>query len=46
MRVLGQPVDLGAITCDNFIVGAVTDHLTPWKACYRTTQLLGSQNIE
>jgi polyhydroxyalkanoate synthase len=24
-----------------FVTGAVTDHLTPWKGCYRTTQLLG-----
>jgi polyhydroxyalkanoate synthase subunit PhaC len=24
-----------------FVTGAVADHLTPWKGCYRTTQLLG-----
>ena len=24
-----------------FVTGAVTDHLTPWKGCYQTTQLLG-----
>jgi polyhydroxyalkanoate synthase len=24
-----------------FVTGAVSDHLTPWKGCYRTTQLLG-----
>ena len=26
-----------------FVTGAVTDHLTPWKGCYRTTQLLGGE---
>ena len=42
--VLGTPVDLGAITCDTFVVAARTDHLTDWKACYATTQLLGGSS--
>jgi polyhydroxyalkanoate synthase len=42
--VLGTPVDLGRIQCDSFVVGARTDHLTEWKACYATTQLLGGQS--
>lgn len=40
----GQPIDLGKIACDNFIVGAVTDHLTPWKACYQSCGYLGGQS--
>lgn len=36
-----QPVDLAAIACDNFIVGAVTDHITPWHACYKSSGFLG-----
>ena len=40
MTVLGTPVDLSAITVPVFATGAMTDHLTPWKGCYRTTQLL------
>jgi polyhydroxyalkanoate synthase len=39
--VLGTPVDVGRIHVPTFVTGAVTDHLTPWKGCYRTTQLLG-----
>jgi len=41
VNVLGTPVDLSKVECDNFVVGARTDHLTGWKACYSTTQLLG-----
>src|SRR2546429_9755286 len=41
MTILDTPVDLSAITVPAFATGAVTDHLTPWKGCYRTTQLLG-----
>ncbi|NEK57007.1 alpha/beta fold hydrolase [Geodermatophilus sabuli] len=37
--VLGSPVDLGSITVPTFVTGAVTDHITPWTGCYRTTQL-------
>ena len=40
-RALGEGVDLGALTCDAFVVGAVTDHLTPWKACYLARNHLG-----
>ncbi len=40
-ETMGEPVDLGAIKCDAFIVGAVTDHLTPWKACYLAKNYLG-----
>ncbi|MEO6093238.1 MAG: alpha/beta fold hydrolase [Novosphingobium sp.] len=40
-KALDTPIDLGSITCDSFIVGAQTDHLTPWKACYESCGLLG-----
>ena len=41
LKVLGEPVDLKQIKVETLVTGALTDHLTPWKACYRTTQLLG-----
>jgi len=41
---LGEAVDLTRISCDNFIVGAVTDHLTPWKGCFLSTGYLGGQS--
>jgi len=41
LTCLGTPVDLGTITLPTYVTGGVTDHLTPWTSCYRTTQLLG-----
>jgi polyhydroxyalkanoate synthase subunit PhaC len=41
LSVLGTPLNLRNITVPTFVTGAVTDHLTPWKGCYETTQLLG-----
>ncbi|MEM8635492.1 MAG: alpha/beta fold hydrolase, partial [Pseudomonadota bacterium] len=45
VEIAGHVADLTKVNCDAFIVAGVTDHITPWKACYRTTQLLGSEDI-
>lgn len=45
-KLAGHTVDTTAFTSDLFILAGVTDHITPWKACYRSTQLVGSKNIE
>ena len=36
MTSLGTPVDLGRITVPTFVSGAIADHLTSWKNCYRS----------
>jgi polyhydroxyalkanoate synthase subunit PhaC len=40
LNVLGAQVDLGRIQLDTYVTGATSDHLTPWRGCYRTTQLI------
>lgn len=37
-------LDLANVDHDSFIVAGVTDHITPWRACFRTTKLLGGNN--
>jgi polyhydroxyalkanoate synthase len=44
LTVLGTGVDLSKVTIDTYVTGATTDHLTPWKGCYQTTQLLGGRS--
>jgi polyhydroxyalkanoate synthase len=41
--MLGTPVDLSRVTVDSYVTAGVADHLCPWQACYRTTQLLGGE---
>lgn len=41
LTVLGVPIDLKNVKIESLITGALSDHLTPWKACYRSTQILG-----
>jgi len=43
-KVLGIPVDLSAVDVDSYVVAGISDHLTPWQNCYRSTQLLGGDS--
>ena len=45
-EVAGHMLDMSKVKSDAFIVAGLTDHITPWKACYRTAGLLGSDNVE
>ena len=42
--MLGTPVDLSTVTVDSYVTAGIADHLCPWQACYRTTQLLGGDS--
>jgi len=41
LEIKGVPIDLARVTLPAFITGGTTDHITPWQACYRSTQILG-----
>jgi poly[(R)-3-hydroxyalkanoate] polymerase subunit PhaC len=41
VTVLGTPIDLAKVDCDSFHAAGYTDHITPWRACYSSAQLLG-----
>ena len=43
LTVLGVPIDISTVGIDTFATGALTDHLTPWKVCYRSAQLFGGK---
>src|SRR5262245_40449691 len=45
LEVLGTKIDLGRVVADVYAVGALTDHITPWDACYRTPQLFGGDKV-
>ena len=36
-------LDLRNITCDTYLLGGETDHITPWDGCYLTTRGLGGK---
>lgn len=41
MTVLGEPIDMTQVKVDAYIVAGITDHITPWKACYQTARIYG-----
>ncbi|TLP76057.1 class II poly(R)-hydroxyalkanoic acid synthase [Pseudomonas nitroreducens] len=43
LEVGGTPIDLQQITCDFYCVAGLSDHITPWEACYRSARLLGGK---
>ncbi|MXP29016.1 alpha/beta fold hydrolase [Porphyrobacter algicida] len=45
VEMAGHQIDLSKVKSDLFILGGVTDHITPWKATYRSTQLFGSKDV-
>src|SRR6266508_1729644 len=42
MALAGAQLNLDTVTADLYLVGAHTDHVTPWTSSYKTTQLLKS----
>jgi polyhydroxyalkanoate synthase len=44
LEVLGQPVDMGAVTMDKYFIAGITDHITPWKGVYSTMHMFGGNN--
>ncbi len=40
---MGHKIDLTEISQDGFILAAVTDHITPWRASYRNTGLFSGE---
>jgi polyhydroxyalkanoate synthase len=45
LKVLGKRVDLSKIDYPIYIMAGSTDHITPWKACYRSTQLFKKKRL-
>jgi polyhydroxyalkanoate synthase len=41
MELAGTRLDLAQVTADAYVLSAKEDHIAPWKAAYKTTQLLG-----
>jgi polyhydroxyalkanoate synthase subunit PhaC len=41
LELLGTPIDLGKVDVDSYVVAGISDHITPWENCQRTTRMLG-----
>jgi len=37
---LGTPIDMSKVTVPAYVVAGITDHITPWQACYQSRNIL------
>jgi polyhydroxyalkanoate synthase len=44
LTVGGLPIDLRQVRVPSYVIGGITDHITPWRACYRTGRLIGPES--
>jgi polyhydroxyalkanoate synthase len=42
--LLGIKTDFSKVNCDSYHVGGYTDHITAWRTCYDTAQLVGGSD--
>jgi len=40
ISALGTPIDMSKVTVPAYVVAGVTDHITPWQACYQSRNIL------
>jgi polyhydroxyalkanoate synthase len=45
MEVLGEPIDISQVHVGAYVVAGITDHITPWRACYGTARLFGPDTL-
>ncbi len=41
LKIGGLPIDLGRVQVGAYVIGGITDHITPWRGCYSTARLFG-----
>ena len=40
ISALGTPIDMSRVSVPSYIVAGITDHITPWQACYRSKDIM------
>ncbi|MBE7417561.1 MAG: alpha/beta fold hydrolase [Ideonella sp.] len=43
LEIAGTPIDFGKAELGAYVIGGITDHITPWRACYGTARLFGPE---
>jgi len=41
LEIGGVPIDMTKVDVGGYVIGGITDHITPWKACYGTARIFG-----
>ncbi|WP_310564370.1 alpha/beta fold hydrolase [Hydrogenophaga sp.] len=41
LEIGGLPIDMRQVDLGAYVIAGITDHITPWRACYGTARLFG-----
>ena len=44
LEIDGVAIDMAAVDVEAYVIGGITDHITPWKGCYGTARLFGERS--
>lgn len=39
MKINGRTIDMTKVDLETYVVGGTTDHITPWRACYKSGRI-------
>jgi len=45
MEIAGRKIDMRQVNVGAYVIGGITDHITPWKGCYGTARLFGDKSM-
>ena len=45
MEIAGRKIDMRQVNVGAYVIGGVTDHITPWKGCYGTARMFGEKSM-
>jgi polyhydroxyalkanoate synthase len=45
LEIGGLPIDLRKVELGSYVIAGITDHITPWRACYGTARLFGPETM-
>jgi polyhydroxyalkanoate synthase len=45
LEIGGVPIEMGKVDVGAYVIGGITDHITPWKACYGTARIFGPDTM-
>jgi polyhydroxyalkanoate synthase len=40
LQALGTAIDMSRVRVDSYVIAGITDHITPWPACYESRKVL------
>src|SRR5436190_7993678 len=44
LTIAGEAIDMRRVKAGAYVIAGSTDHITPWRACYRTARMFGPKS--